>query len=91
MNSADRHEMTPTVWIFLLFADHLALIAIGTYEPREIMQAVHTSPEEAVEIALAVRAKRTIGMLSLAFIHLARFYCHFRERLACRSTCSYGW
>jgi len=37
VNSADRQGMTQTFWIFPLFADHLALIAIGAYDPREFM------------------------------------------------------
>lgn len=40
----------------------LALIAIGAYEPRNFMQAVHASPEDAIEIARSVRARKTIGM-----------------------------
>lgn len=40
----------------------LALIGIGAYEPRTFMQSVHASPEDAVEIARAVRARKTIGM-----------------------------
>ena len=40
----------------------LALIAVGAYEPRNIMEAVHASPEEAVEIARTIRARKTIGM-----------------------------
>jgi len=40
----------------------LALIGIGSYEPRSIMRAVHATPEEAVDIARKVRAHRTIGM-----------------------------
>lgn len=40
----------------------LALVPIGAYEPRSIMQAVHANPEEAVAIARALRAKRALGM-----------------------------
>ena len=40
----------------------LALIAIGAYEPRNIMQAAHATPEEAVEIARSVGAAKAIGM-----------------------------
>lgn len=40
----------------------LALVAIGAYEPRKIMRAVHVTPEEAIEISKAVRAKKAIGM-----------------------------
>ena len=40
----------------------LALVAIGAYEPRRIMQAIHASPEEAIEIARHVGARQAIGM-----------------------------
>ena len=40
----------------------LALVGIGAYEPRTIMAPVHATPEEAVEIARAVRARKAIGM-----------------------------
>jgi N-acyl-phosphatidylethanolamine-hydrolysing phospholipase D len=39
-----------------------ACIPIGAYLPREMMSPVHLDPEEAVEAALAVGARRTIGM-----------------------------
>jgi N-acyl-phosphatidylethanolamine-hydrolysing phospholipase D len=40
----------------------VACIPIGAYLPREMMAPVHLDPEEAVEAALAVGARRTIGM-----------------------------
>ncbi|MFC3676784.1 MBL fold metallo-hydrolase [Ferrovibrio xuzhouensis] len=40
----------------------LALVGIGAYEPRIIMQASHATPEEAVAIARDIGAKRLIGM-----------------------------
>ncbi len=40
----------------------LALVPIGAYAPRSIMQAVHANPEEAVAIARAIQAKRAVGM-----------------------------
>jgi len=40
----------------------LALISIGAYTPRDMMKAVHATPEEAVEIVRAVRARKAIGM-----------------------------
>jgi len=40
----------------------LAIIGIGAYEPRGIMRAVHTTPEEAVDIARDLRADRILGM-----------------------------
>lgn len=40
----------------------LALVAIGAYAPREIMQSVHASPEEAIEIVRQIGASKAIGM-----------------------------
>ena len=40
----------------------LALVGIGAYTPRAIMQASHASPEEAVTIARDIRAKAAVGM-----------------------------
>lgn len=40
----------------------LALIGIGAYEPRKFMKAAHTNPEEAIEVARAVKARKSIGM-----------------------------
>jgi L-ascorbate metabolism protein UlaG (beta-lactamase superfamily) len=40
----------------------LALVPIGAYEPRSIMKAVHANPEEALQIASAIRAERALGM-----------------------------
>ncbi|PKB25579.1 L-ascorbate metabolism protein UlaG (beta-lactamase superfamily) [Novosphingobium kunmingense] len=40
----------------------LALIGIGAYEPRIIMEASHATPEEAIGIARQLKARRTIGM-----------------------------
>lgn len=40
----------------------LACLPIGAYLPREMMGPVHLDPEEAVEAALAVGARQTIGM-----------------------------
>lgn len=40
----------------------LAMIGIGSYEPRSIMRASHATPEEAVGIARQIRADKTIGM-----------------------------
>jgi L-ascorbate metabolism protein UlaG (beta-lactamase superfamily) len=39
-----------------------ALIGIGAYEPRVIMQAAHTNPEEAVEVGVDIGARRLVGM-----------------------------
>lgn len=40
----------------------LALITIGSYEPRTIMESVHANPEEAVTILRAIGARKAIGM-----------------------------
>ena len=40
----------------------LALIGIGAYEPRIIMQASHATPEEAVMIARDIGAAAAVGM-----------------------------
>lgn len=40
----------------------LALVPIGAYDPRPLMQAVHSSPEEGVEIARTLGARRICGM-----------------------------
>jgi N-acyl-phosphatidylethanolamine-hydrolysing phospholipase D len=40
----------------------LAIVGIGAYEPRSIMQASHATPEEAIGIARAIRARTAIGM-----------------------------
>jgi L-ascorbate metabolism protein UlaG (beta-lactamase superfamily) len=40
----------------------LALLPIGAYEPRPLMQAAHTTPEEALQIARELGARRVVGM-----------------------------
>ncbi|MFT6029574.1 MAG: N-acyl-phosphatidylethanolamine-hydrolyzing phospholipase D [Oleiphilaceae bacterium] len=40
----------------------MAIIGIGAYEPRNFMRSVHASPEDAVEMAIDLKAKKTIGM-----------------------------
>jgi N-acyl-phosphatidylethanolamine-hydrolysing phospholipase D len=40
----------------------LALLPIGAYEPRLLMQAVHVNPEEAVQIARELKARRVVAM-----------------------------
>jgi N-acyl-phosphatidylethanolamine-hydrolysing phospholipase D len=40
----------------------LALLPIGAYLPRPMMQRVHMDPEEAVRAALDLRARATVGM-----------------------------
>lgn len=40
----------------------LALLGIGAYAPRKLLRSVHASPEEAVEMGLALRASRILGM-----------------------------
>ena len=40
----------------------LALVAIGAYEPRSLMKSVHVNPEEAIDLARRLGAKKAIGM-----------------------------
>ena len=45
-----------------LGAPDLALLPIGAYEPITLMQSVHMTPEQAVEAALLLDARRAIAM-----------------------------
>lgn len=40
----------------------MAIIGIGAYEPRNFMRSVHASPEDAIDMAINLKAKKTIGM-----------------------------
>jgi N-acyl-phosphatidylethanolamine-hydrolysing phospholipase D len=40
----------------------LAAVPIGAYEPQAMMRAVHLDPEQAVQVALDVRARRAVAM-----------------------------
>lgn len=40
----------------------LALIGIGAYAPRKLLRSVHASPEEAVDMGTALKAKSILGM-----------------------------
>jgi len=40
----------------------LAIVGIAAYEPREIMRASHTTPEEALQLARDIRAAAVLGM-----------------------------
>jgi N-acyl-phosphatidylethanolamine-hydrolysing phospholipase D len=40
----------------------MALIALGAYEPRWFMQQQHVNPQEAVQIHLDLKAKRSVGV-----------------------------
>jgi N-acyl-phosphatidylethanolamine-hydrolysing phospholipase D len=40
----------------------LALLPIGAYEPRLLMKAVHVNPEEAVQVARELNARRIVAM-----------------------------
>lgn len=40
----------------------MALIAVGAYEPRWFMKDQHVNPEEAVQIHLDLKAKRSVGV-----------------------------
>ena len=39
----------------------IVLIGIAPYEPRDFMSSVHATPEEAIKIAIDIKAKKTIG------------------------------
>ena len=43
------------------FSIQLALIPIGSYEPRWFMSPVHMNPDEAVRAHLAVRSRQSIA------------------------------
>jgi N-acyl-phosphatidylethanolamine-hydrolysing phospholipase D len=43
-------------------APDMALLPIGAYEPRRLMRGVHCTPEEAVQIARDIGARRICGM-----------------------------
>ena len=40
----------------------IALIAVGAYEPRWFMKEQHVNPQEAVQIHLDLKAKRSVGV-----------------------------
>jgi L-ascorbate metabolism protein UlaG (beta-lactamase superfamily) len=40
----------------------VGIVGIGAYAPREMMKATHTTPEEAVTLALDMGAKTIVGM-----------------------------
>jgi len=40
----------------------LSAIAIGAYKPRYAMRQVHCSPEEAIDIALDLKSKSSVGI-----------------------------
>jgi len=40
----------------------LAIVGIGAYAPQALLEAYHANPEQAVQIALDVRAKNIVGM-----------------------------
>lgn len=40
----------------------LALIGIGAYKPREMMHNSHTSPSDAVQVHIDLKAKVSVGM-----------------------------
>ena len=40
----------------------LAAVPIGAYEPREMMQSSHMNPEEAVQSALDIQAKKAVAI-----------------------------
>lgn len=40
---------------------NLAIVPIGAYEPQEMMKAFHTTPEQAIEVGIDVRADFMVG------------------------------
>ena len=48
----------------------LSLIPIGAYAPRWFMKNMHCNPEEAVQIHLDVRSKKSVGMHWGTFLNL---------------------
>ena len=40
----------------------MALLPIGAYSPRAFMSSFHASPEDAVEMHVDVRSRRSVGM-----------------------------
>lgn len=40
----------------------LGLVPIGAYEPRILMQSVHCTPEEAIQIGIDIGARHLVGM-----------------------------
>ncbi|MBM9403316.1 MBL fold metallo-hydrolase [Gluconacetobacter azotocaptans] len=45
-----------------LGAPDIALLPVGAYDPRVLMEAVHTTPEESVQAMLDLDAARAVGM-----------------------------
>ena len=41
---------------------HLALIAVGSYQPRSFMKEQHVNPAEAVQIHQDLKAKPSVGV-----------------------------
>ena len=40
----------------------IGLLPIGAYSPRSFMSSIHVSPEDAVEIHIDTRCRRSVGM-----------------------------
>jgi L-ascorbate metabolism protein UlaG (beta-lactamase superfamily) len=40
----------------------LAILPVGAYEPRDVMQANHMNPEEAVRVFEALKPRRALGI-----------------------------
>jgi N-acyl-phosphatidylethanolamine-hydrolysing phospholipase D len=61
----------------------LAALGIGAYEPRELLHRQHMAPEDAVEAAIALGARRSVGVhfgtFDLADENLGDPPCRFRK------------
>lgn len=60
----------------------LSLIPVGAYGPRWFMRAMHVDPEEAVQVHLDVRSRRSIGMHWGTFVLTTEDPAEPPERLA---------
>ncbi|KAI5476127.1 N-acyl-phosphatidylethanolamine-hydrolyzing phospholipase D [Pseudohyphozyma bogoriensis] len=64
---ATTEEGLPTCPVFKEIGDKFggfdfAMIPIGAYDPRYVMSRVHCSPEDAVQLHLDTKSKKSVGM-----------------------------